>query len=122
MILIAGLALIALGLLCGAVLVVAPFGLSAASEGATLWVLFPLFVVAGYALFTVPAGSGRLRTVSRIAGASLLLLALGAALGLVAVATALARADTASLWYVLTLGLVLGATALTAHAGPDTRS
>ena len=120
MILAAGLALLALGLVCGAVLVVAPFGLTAAAASATLWVLFPLFVIAGYMMFVVPASTGRIRTVSRIAGTSLVALALMSATGLVLEAISLAEADTASLWYVMIVGLALGSTALMANMAPET--
>ncbi|WP_119154584.1 hypothetical protein [Caldimonas tepidiphila] len=119
MILAAGLALLVLGLVCGAVLVVAPFGLNAAAAGATLWVLFPLFVIAGYMMFVVLASASRIRAVSRAAGTSLVTLALMSAAGLVLEATALANADTGSLWYVLVVGLALGSTALLSHQTPE---
>jgi hypothetical protein len=49
--LIAGMALLALGLFSGVVLVLAPLGLAPWSPMFTLCVLFPLFSILGYVLF-----------------------------------------------------------------------
>jgi hypothetical protein len=112
MIAIAGGILAALGLLAAALLVAAPLGLLAAVPGLSLWILFPLLTLVGYVLLVVgdprPAGRGPTQMVA----IPLLVLALLAAIGLVAIGAGLANAGGAvsalPLWYVLVLGGVLG--------------
>ena len=53
MIAIAGGLLAALGILAGALLGAAPFGLVAAEPGLSLWILFPLLTMAGWFLLVV---------------------------------------------------------------------
>ncbi len=110
---LAGAILAALGLLCAAVLVAAPLGLVAAVPGLSLWILFPLLTLIGYALLVVgdprPAGLGP----TKVVAVPMLALALLAAAGLVAAGAGLVNAGGAtsgyvSLWYVLALGGVLG--------------
>ncbi len=110
---LAGGVLAALGLLAAAVLVAAPLGLLAAAPGLSMWILFPLLTLAGYVLLVVgdphPAGRGP----TQLVALPLLAIALLAAIGLVAAGTGFTHADsatgTASLWYVLALGGLLGA-------------
>jgi hypothetical protein len=68
----------------------------------------------GYVLFVVEARTAWVVGASRYAGAALLALSLGAAIALFAVGNGLATAAiaTQSLWYVLTLGALMGATGL----------
>lgn len=113
----AGLVLLALGIFSGAVLLLAPLGVLEATASLTLWILFPVFTVAGYFLAAAPAENRSIPTLSRISGGSLLLLALAAGVALVLQASAIIepRAGTGSLWYVLVLGLLLGGSGLAAH-------
>jgi hypothetical protein len=112
MILVAGALLIVLGIVSGLFLLLAPFGIGPATPGAITWILFPAFTVVGYILFAAAARIPHVALTSRIAGACLVLLAVGAAVALFAVGNALVQSngDTAGLWYVLGLGLALGAT------------
>jgi hypothetical protein len=117
MLVLAGALLLALGVASGAFLALAPFGFVAAAPGLTLWVLFPLFTVAGYLLLAFPSRPAAVTLLSRIAGGVLLVLALLAALGLFAAAsgTLHAKDSTSALWYVLGFGLLLGVAGLSAH-------
>jgi hypothetical protein len=114
---VAGLLLLLLGVVCGAILVLAPLGVVPADAGAALWVLFPAFTLGGYLMAAAPARDARLPMLSKAMGASLLLLALVAAVALVLQASAMieARGSTLSLWYVLAIGLVVGSMALSSH-------
>lgn len=117
MLVLAGALLLVLGIASGAFLTLAPFGLVAPSPGATLWVLFPLFTAAGYLLLALPARPPAIVLLSKIAGGVLLALAAIAAVGLFAAAsdTLHATRPTLALWYVLGIGLLLGAAGLSAH-------
>lgn len=112
-----GLILLALGIFSGAVLLLAPLGLIPATAGLTLWILFPLFTIGGYFLAAAPADNKHLPILSRVSGVLLLLLALGAGIVLVLQAAAMIEttASSMSLWYVLFIGLALGASGLAAH-------
>jgi hypothetical protein len=107
---IAGGLLAALGLFAAGLLVAAPLGWVAASPGLTLWVLFPLFTLVGYALLAVGSRDPAVKAPTLLLAAPLLVMALLAAAGLMASGAGLVdmRAGTASLWYVLVLGGVLG--------------
>jgi len=111
MLAIAGGLLLALGVLCGALLVAAALGLGQVQAGAMLWLLFPLFSVAGYALFVVGATPPTIRRLSGLLSGALMLLALAAAVALVLAAAAVLTPPegTLSLWYVLAVAGVLGA-------------
>lgn len=117
MLLIAGLFLLALGLFSGAFLVLIPLGVVEASAGLTLWILFPAFTIGGYLMAAIPSEKTALPLLSRFTGALLVLLALGAAAGLVLQGSAVieSRGESFSLWYVLCVGLVLGAAGITSH-------
>jgi len=121
MLFIAGLIILALGIFSGAILLLAPLGLIEATAGLTLWVLFPLFTVGGYLLAASAAPDTALPTLSRATGAVLLLLALVAGVVLVLQGGSLmeARVGGASLWYVLVIGLLGGASGLAAHRKPQ---
>jgi hypothetical protein len=114
MISFAGLVLMVLGVASGLVLVLAPFAVGPAIPGITTWILFPGFTLVGYILFAVEARTAWVVGASRYAGAALVVLALAAALALFAVGNGLIAAEVAtmSLWYVLALGTVMGATGL----------
>ncbi len=105
---IIGLLFILFGVFSGTVLVIVPLGLVGWNAGVSLWVLFPLFCVLGYVLFVIGAKNNQTRTLSIAVSGLLLLLATGAAAGLVASATAHPVTNTLSLWYVLVIAGVLG--------------
>jgi hypothetical protein len=117
MLLITGLVFLALGLLSGAFLVLVPAGLIDRAAGLTLWALFPALTIMGYLMAALSMKPGTLPILSRVSGALLLLLALVAAVTLVLQGGAIieARADTFSLWYVLALGVALGAAGVSTH-------
>lgn len=120
--LLVGLLLALLGIFAGAVLVVVPLGLAAWNAGTTLWVLFPLFSIAGFVLFLLGARAQQMRGATVALSGLMLLLAGASALGLVMssagiVATA---GGTLSLWYVLAVAGVLGvAGAAALNRDPD---
>jgi hypothetical protein len=109
MMLVAGLVLLALGLLCGSLLLLIPLGVVPGNANLALWVLFPLFAVAGYFMAASAAANRGAATITRASGGVLMLLALAAAVVLVLQAAAIVQSgDSLSLWYVLVVGLVLG--------------
>jgi len=114
MMFIAGIVLLALGLGCGALLLLIPMGVVVGNAGLALWLLFPLFAVGGYFLAASAAEDRNAAALSRGTGAVLMILALAAAVILVLHAAAILQpqGSTLSLWYVLVLGIVLGATGL----------
>lgn len=117
MLLIAGLILLALGLFSGAFLVLIPLGLVNGSAGLTLWILFPAFTIAGYLMAAIPTEKTALPMLSKVTGALLIVLALISAAGLVMQGSSVieAKGDSFSLWYVLVLGIALGAAGIGAH-------
>lgn len=119
MLLVAGLFLLALGLFSGAFLVLIPLGVVNGTAGLTLWILFPAFTIAGYFMAAIPAEKTALPMLSRATGALLIVLALASAAGLVMQGSSVieARGDSFSLWYVLFVGLILGAAGLAVHRG-----
>ena len=115
MLVIVGLVLLVLGILCGALMLLIPLGMVDGAVGLALWIFFPLFSVAGYLM--AAAASRRDSAVpmlSQVSGAVLVVLALAAAIALVLQAASLFHpsGDTLSLWYVLAIGIVLGAMGL----------
>ena len=110
MLIAAGLVLLALGLLCGILLLLIPLGLVAGEAGLALWVLFPLFAGGGYLLSASAATDRNATVLTRASGGILLLLALAAAVALVLKAASIlnVESDSLSLWYVLVIGLTLG--------------
>ena len=109
MMFIAGLVLLALGLLCGALLLLIPLGVVPGSANIALWLLFPVFAIAGYFMAASAAANRNAAFVTRASGAVLMLLALAAAVALVLQAASIVPpTGSLSLWYVLIVGLVLG--------------
>ena len=117
MLVTAGLLILALGIACGVILLLGPLGLVDAAPGLAIWVLFPLFTIGGYLMAAAPAEDRQIPLMSRISGVALLTLALVAAVILVLQGGALmeARGNPWALWYVLAIGLVLGASGVAAH-------
>ena len=125
MIAIAGGLLAALGILAGALLAAAPFGLVAGAPGVSLWILFPLLTMVGWFMLVVSDLDPLRGTATRFVATPLLVLALLAAVGLVVGGAGLVAIQgmtgTLSLCYVLVVGGVLGATGTAAYsrkAGP----
>jgi hypothetical protein len=118
--LIVGVAVMALGVFSGAVLLLAPMGLAPWSAGPVLWLLFPLFSVVGYVLFVLGSRSAQIRGFSIVVSCLFLLLALGAAAGLVlgAAAVITQAASTAPLWYVMVVAGVIGIVGAAAYRTP----
>ncbi len=120
--LVCGLFLLLLGLFSGAVLVAAPLGLVPWSPDLVLWVLFPIFSIAGYVLFVIGGRTTQVRNGSLVLSSLLLLLALASAAGLVLQAASVLspHGSTWSLWYVMAVaGLVgvVGAASLGQRSG-----
>jgi len=127
MIAITGGLLAVLGILAGALLGAAAFGLAAA--GPSLWILFPLLTLVGWFLLVVSDVDPLRGTATRIVAMPLLLLALLAAVGLVAGGAGLlviqGTAGMLALCYLLVVGGVLGATGTAAYgrkSGPPQAS
>lgn len=87
MLLAAGLILLLAGLVSGAVLVLSPLGLMDVHAGWTTWFLFFVGTFAGTILAGLGSRKADLAALNRVTGGGLLLLAIGAALGLLGVAT-----------------------------------
>ena len=117
MLLISGLFLLALGLFCGAFLVLVPLGLVGGSAGLALWILFPAFTIAGYLMAAIPTEKTALPLLSKVTGAILIVLALASAAALVMQGSSVieTKGDSFSLWYVLVVGFVFGAMGLASH-------
>ncbi|MFM1988365.1 MAG: hypothetical protein RJA99_1322 [Pseudomonadota bacterium] len=107
---IVGVMVLALGLVCGGVMVAVPLGLASLSAGPVLWVLFPAFCLGGFALLATGARPAALRGPMRAVSVALLALALASAAGLVMTAAAMREAagSTLPLWYVLAIAGTLG--------------
>jgi hypothetical protein len=105
-----GLILLALGLLSGSALVLSTVGILAVTSGITLWLMFPLLSIVGYVMMAMQAEPAQVRTVSVTSSAVLLLLALASVVVLVLSAASLlpAPSSSASLWFVLVVGVALG--------------
>jgi len=117
MMLIAGLVLLALGLLCGALLLLIPLGVVPGSANLALWLLFPAFAIGGYFMAASAAADGAAANITRAIGGVLMLLALAAAVALVLqAASIMPSGDSLSLWYVLVVGLVLGGMGIASRA------
>lgn len=112
MLVIAGVLVLALGLLAGAVLVLAPLGAVASEPGLLLWVLFPLLCLLGFTLFATQARPAQVRTITLASSALLLVLALASIAAIVLGAAGLIPppANPAPLWFVLVVAGGLGAT------------
>jgi hypothetical protein len=111
MIVFTGALLLVLGLISGVFLLLAPFGIGPASPGVATWILFPGFTIVGYILFAASARIAIISIASKIAGALLLLLAVAAAAALFATSNGLVKSsgELLALWYVMGVGLLLGA-------------
>jgi hypothetical protein len=121
MMFIAGLVLLALGLLCGVLLLLIPLGVVPGSASLALWLLFPVFAIAGYFMAASAAANSAAAAITRASGGVLMLLALAAAVALVLQAASIVpRGESLSLWYVLVVGLVLGGVGIASR--PDRKA
>lgn len=107
---ITGFFLLALGLFAGSVLVAAPMGAVPWEAGTPLWVLFPVFSIAGYVLFVIGGRTAQVRGGSLLLSGLLIALALASAAGLVLKAAGVVQApgSTLSLWYVMVVAGCIG--------------
>ena len=108
---IAGATLIAIGLLAGVFLVLAPFGVTGADPGLVTWGMFPVLSTLGYVFIATGTTGPNIALLSRVMGGITLLLGLGAIVTLFAADNGLvsAHSSLAPLWYVLGFGIVFGA-------------
>lgn len=111
---IAGGILIALGLLSGVFLVLAPFGITAAEPGLVTWGMFPVLSTLGYIFIATGASGPNISLLSRVMGGITLLLAVAAVVTLFAADNGLltVKSSLLPLWYVLGLGIVFGTAGL----------
>lgn len=123
MLVLAGFIFLCLGLLTGVALILGPLGLWTMDAGLAAYVLFTVLVGVGYLLLAMTSRMATLPLVARITGAMLLLLAAGAAVGLVLVSIAVipAAGGTLPLWYVFAVGCLAGTGLLTAHRAVEAR-
>lgn len=105
LLLLTGVTLTFMGCLAGALLAWMPAGEAGEAPSLALWLLFPLFVLLGYALVVVGGRRAQWRGLTLGLGGLLLVLALSAAVGLMLWAVGLWQpaAGPWSLWYVLAL-------------------
>jgi len=110
MLFLAGGFLLALGLFCGLVLLLAPLGLTGGDPGLILWVMFPLLCLIGFAVIAMQARTAQVRTITLAASAVLLVLALASVAVIVLSAAAVIEplANAAPLWFVLAVSAILG--------------
>ena len=108
---IVGGLLAALGVAAALQLLIAPLGVVAASAGASLWILFPLFTLLGYVMMVIGGRDPASRAPTALVSSALLLLCVAAAVVLVVQGAGLvALHGAASVWYVLVLAGIIGST------------
>ena len=108
---IVGGLLAALGVAAALLLLIAPLGVVAASAGASLWILFPLFTLLGYVMMVIGGRDPASRAPTALVSSALLLLCVAAAVVLVVQGAGLvALHGAASIWYVLVLAGIIGST------------
>jgi LPXTG-motif cell wall-anchored protein len=105
-----GLTFLALGVIAGIVLLLAPFGRSPLAAGPLMWFTFPFGCVIGHVFLMIGASREQMAVTSLLVGAILLLLGLSATVAQFLVSGGVwpATGDTLSLWYVASGGIVLG--------------
>ena len=110
MMIAAGAVFLVLGLASGVLLALAPFGIGGVEPGLVAWIMFPVLTIAGYLMVVFAARDASIPLITRLAGAALIALAVGATVGLFLAGNALVAAPgtTVSLWYVIAVGFVLG--------------
>ena len=121
---IVGFVFVLVGLGAGLFLLAGSFGLTPNAPGLTAWVLFPACAFGGLVLAALGSGRGALPVLLKVAGGALLLLAAGAAVGLLLAVTGFAQATngTRSLWYLLVVAGLSGTAWLLASERPEGRA
>lgn len=116
---IAGGVLALLGLAAALLLVAAALGFTGAAPGLSLWVLFPLLSVLGYALLVIGSRDPAVRLPTRLLALPMLLVSLVAAVGLVAAGGGLLKlaGSGAALWYVMAFAGLVGVIGSAAAGG-----
>ncbi|MDF3032027.1 MAG: hypothetical protein K0R03_2585 [Moraxellaceae bacterium] len=124
MLLFTAILLLALGLMSGVMLLLAPFGIVAATSSLTLFIMFPLLSLVGFGLAATQAQPAQVRTVSLISSGALLLLSIASAAALVLGASSLLPppSHTLPLWFVLAFGLVIGPIGAASYGRPSSRT
>jgi len=117
MLILTGLVFACIGTASGALLLLRPLGLWSLPVGPAVWVLYPLLSLLGFLFVALPTGVSTARVLCRVFGTTNAVLAAAAAIGLFLTKTGLVPAQVAtfSLWYVLLIGLLAAATALTVN-------
>lgn len=118
---LAGIVFAFVGLAAGVFLLAGSFGLTPNAPGLAAWVLFPVCAFGGLVLAALGSRAGSLPALLKVAGGALLLLAAGAAVGLLLAATGYATAanGTRSLWFLLVVAGFAGAAWLLAPEPPE---
>jgi hypothetical protein len=119
----AGFVFALVGLAAGAFLLAGTFGLTPNAPGLAAWVLFPACAFGGLVLAALGSRTAMLPALLKVAGGALLLLAAGAAVGLLLALTGYAKATngTGSLWYLLVVAGLAGAGWILAPERPEGR-
>lgn len=117
---IAGIFFVLIGAGSGASLVAAPL-VSGVTAGPSSWILFPLGFAAGSSLFALSSEGGSPVWLWRLCGMWLLVLTMGAALGLALAALGVLEPVryTLSLWYVLVVAGPVGAACVSVSGRPE---
>lgn len=119
----AGLVFALVGLAAGLFLLAGSFGLTPNAPGLAAWILFPACAFGGLVLAALGSRTGSLPGLLKVAGGALLLLAAGAAVGLLLSATGYATATngTGALWFLLVVAGLAGAAWVLAPERPEGR-
>lgn len=119
----AGLVFALVGLAAGVFLLAGSFGLTPNAPGLAARVLFPACAFGGLVLAALGSRTGSLPGLLKVAGGALLLLAAGAAVGLLLSAAGYATATngTGALWFLLVVAGLAGAAWVLAPERPEGR-
>ncbi|HMW17403.1 MAG TPA: hypothetical protein PKN13_06255 [Accumulibacter sp.] len=119
-----GLTLMAMGILAGAALVVAPLGLLAIEAHTTLWILFPLLSFVGYGLLVIGADARTLRMFSKLFSLALVILSLVAVMAVLLHAMGLLQltGSTYGVWYVMVVAGIVGSVGVAAFGDREQSS
>jgi len=119
----AGFVFALVGLAAGLFLLAGSFGLAPNAPGLAAWILFPACAFGGLVLAALGSRTGSLPGLLKVAGGALLLLAAGAAVGLLLSAAGYATATngTGALWFLLVVAGLAGAAWVLAPERPEGR-
>ena len=121
MILIVGLLLIALGIVSGAALLAGEMDWLSLTHALTLWFMFPFGSALGLLFAALGARTRSVPALLRLTGTLMLILSMAAVVTLVLGSAGITHAphNTAALWYVFTVGLIVGIANFLAPATPN---